>query len=89
MKISYECGPCFLRQAREAMDLSTDDENLKMETMEEIFKYLGGVFKEGTNSNKTGSMMHKIIKQKTVLMLLLILLRKITVNMQKILFLKI
>ena len=65
MKISYECGPCFLRQAREAMDLSTDDENLKMETMEEIFKYLGGVFKEGTNSNKTGSMMHKIIKQKT------------------------
>ena len=47
------------------MDLSTDDENLKMETMEEIFKYLGGVFKEGTNSNKTGSMMHKIIKQKT------------------------
>ena len=65
MKISYECGPCFLRQAREAMDLSTDDENLKMETMEEIFKYLGGVCKEGTNSNKTGSMMHKIIKQKT------------------------
>ena len=65
MKISYECGPCFLRQAREAMDLSTDDENLKMETMEEIFKYLGGVFKEGTNSNKTGSVMHKIIKQKT------------------------
>ncbi len=65
MKISYECGPCFLRQAREAMDLSTDDENLKMETMEEIFKYLGGVFKEGTNSNKTGSMMHNIIKQKT------------------------
>ena len=47
------------------MDLSTDDETLKMETMEEIFKYLGGVFKEGTNSNKTGSMMHKIIKQKT------------------------
>ena len=26
MKISYECGPCFLRQAKEALDLSTDDE---------------------------------------------------------------
>lgn len=65
MKISYECGPCFLRQAREAMDLSTDDEQLKMEIMEEIFKYLSTVFKEGTNSNKTGSMMHKIIKEKT------------------------
>ena len=65
MKISYECGPCFLRQAKEAMDLSTDDENLKMEIMEEIFKYLEGVFKQGTNSNKTGSLMHQLIKQKT------------------------
>ena len=65
MKISYECGPCYLRQAREAMDLSTDDENLKMEIMEEIFKYLSESFKGGTNSNKTGSMMHKIIKEKT------------------------
>ena len=47
------------------MDLSTDDENLKMEIMEEIFKYLSGVFKQDTNSNKTGSMMHRIIKEKT------------------------
>ena len=47
------------------MDLSTDDEHLKMEIMEEIFKYLSTVFKEGTNSNKTGSMMHTIIKEKT------------------------
>ncbi|WP_407391360.1 damage-control phosphatase ARMT1 family protein [Methanobrevibacter sp.] len=65
MKISYECGPCFLRQAREAMDLSTDDEQLKMEIMEDIFKYLSTRFKEDTNSNKTGSMMHKLIKEKT------------------------
>ena len=36
MKISYECGPCFLRQAREALDLSTDDEMVKMELMEEL-----------------------------------------------------
>lgn len=65
MKISYECGPCFLRQAREALDLSTDDEMLKMEVMEEIFKYLSKTFKEGTNSNSTGSAMHALIKQKT------------------------
>ncbi len=65
MKISYECGPCFLRQAREAMDLSTDDEMLKMEIMGEIFQFLSKTFKEGTNSNSTGSAMHKIIKQKT------------------------
>ena len=65
MKISYECGPCFLRQAREAMDLSTDDEELKMELMEDIFKFLGDKFKLGTNSNSTGSAMHKMIKEKT------------------------
>ena len=65
MKISYECGPCFLRQAREALDLSTDDEKLKMEIMGDIFKYLSTRFSEGTNSNKTGSMMHQLIKEKT------------------------
>lgn len=65
MDISYECGPCFLRQAREALDLSTDDENLKMEVMGEIFKFLSVTFREGTNSNSTGSSMHNIIKQKT------------------------
>ena len=65
MKISYECGPCFLRQAREALDLSTDDENLKMEVIGEIFKYLSENFHQGTNSNSTGSTMHEIIKRKT------------------------
>lgn len=65
MKISYECGPCFLRQAREAMDLSSDDEDLKMELMNDIFKFLAVNFKKGTNSNKTGSHMHNLIKQKT------------------------
>lgn len=65
MKISYECGPCFLRQAREALDLSTDDEALKMEVIGEIFQFLSNNFKEGTNSNSTGSAMHNLIKQKT------------------------
>ena len=65
MKISYECGPCFLRQAREALDLSTDDENLKMEVIGEIFTYLSENFSSGTNSNNTGSTMHEIIKRKT------------------------
>ena len=65
MKISYECGPCFLRQAKEALDLSTDDEILKMEIMEEIFNYLSQTFTLGTNSNSTGSAMHVLIKQRT------------------------
>lgn len=65
MKVSYECGPCFLRQAREALDLSTDDEMLKMEIMGDILKYLGENFRKGTNSNSTGSTMHNLIKEKT------------------------
>ena len=65
MKISYECGPCFLRQAKEALELSTDDEALKMEVMEEIFQFLSNNFKVDTNSNSTGSKMHNMIKQKT------------------------
>ena len=47
------------------MDLSTDDEALKMEIMEEIFQFLSVRFKSGANSNSTGSAMHKIIRQKT------------------------
>lgn len=65
MKISYECGPCFLRQAKEALDLSTDDEALKMEIMGDIFKYLSDIFKDGTNSNGTGSKMHRMIIERT------------------------
>ncbi len=65
MKISYECGPCFLRQAREAMDLSCDDDLLKIEIMNDIFNFLADNFSKDTNSNKTGSMMHNIIKSKT------------------------
>ena len=47
------------------MDLSTDDETLKMEIMEDIFKFLSSNFKLDTNSNSTGSAMHKMIKEKT------------------------
>ena len=65
MKISYECGACFLRQAREAMDLATDDDDLKIEINGEIFKFLSKTFKKGTNSNKTGSYIHNLIKEKT------------------------
>lgn len=65
MKISYECGPCYLRQAREAMDLATDDDDLKIELMGDIFQFLTTTFKKGTNSNKTGSYIHNLIKTKT------------------------
>ena len=65
MKISYECGACFLRQAREAMDLACDDDLLKIEIMNDIFNFLADNFSKDTNSNKTGSIMHNLIKSKT------------------------
>jgi damage-control phosphatase, subfamily I len=65
VKINYECGACFLRQAKEAMDLSTDDEDLKIELMNDIFNFLSSNFDKTTNSNKTGSTIHNMIKEKT------------------------
>ena len=65
MKISYECGACFLRQAREAMDLASDDDEIKIELMRDIFEFLSNNFAKNTNSNYTGSTIHKMIKEKT------------------------
>lgn len=65
MKISHECGPCFLRQAGEALNLATDDDDLKVEVFGEIFKFLSDNFQVNTNSNGTGSAIHKIIKERT------------------------
>ena len=65
MKVYYECGACFLRQAREAMDLATDDDNLKIELMGDIFKFLALNYVENASSNKLGSAIHRMIKEKT------------------------
>lgn len=47
------------------MDLATDDDDLKIELMGDIFQFLTTTFKKGTNSNKTGSYIHNLIKTKT------------------------
>jgi len=65
MKVYYECGACFLRQAREAMDLATDDDELKINLMGDIFKFLALNYTQGASSNKLGSAIHRMIKQKT------------------------
>ncbi|MDR3063492.1 MAG: ARMT1-like domain-containing protein [Methanobrevibacter sp.] len=65
MKVYYECGACLLRQSKEAMNLASDDANLKLEITEEIFKYLSNSFKQGASSNKLGTDIHRIIKEKT------------------------
>jgi damage-control phosphatase, subfamily I len=65
LKVYYECAPCFLRQAREAMDLSSDDEELKVQLMEDVFDFLSKNYNENASSNGTGSKIHKMIKEKT------------------------
>lgn len=65
MKVYYECAPCFMRQAKEALDLATEDDNLKMEAIEEIIKLMNRDFKIGASSNEIGTAMHRIIKEIT------------------------
>lgn len=65
MKVYYECAPCFLRQAKEALDLACDDEDLKIEIMSEITVLLGSKFYKGAVSNVIGTSIHRLIKEKT------------------------
>ena len=65
MKVYYECGPCFIRQAKEAMDLATDDNELKINLIEDIFDYLADNYTQNASSNKLGSVIHRMIKEKT------------------------
>lgn len=65
MKVYYECAPCFLRQAKEALDLATDDENLKIEVMEELVGILYDEFKPDAISNVIGTKIHRTIKERT------------------------
>ncbi|MDI3484301.1 MAG: damage-control phosphatase, subfamily [Methanobacteriaceae archaeon] len=65
MRVYYECAPCFLRQAREALDLATDDEKLKLKIMRKIIGLLDSMFKEGAVSNEIGTAIHRLIKEMT------------------------
>ncbi|MEN6294237.1 MAG: DUF89 domain-containing protein [Methanobacterium sp.] len=65
MKVYYECAPCFLRQAKEALDLATDNQSLKMEIMEELVGVVYNDFHKGAVSNVVGTRIHRIIKDRT------------------------
>jgi hypothetical protein len=65
MKVYYECAPCFLRQAKEALDLATEDENLKMEIMEELVGIIYNEFRKDAVSNEIGTKVHRTIKNRT------------------------
>ena len=65
MKVHYECASCFLRQSREALDLATDDDDLKMQVTEKINKILCQEFRKGAISNQIGTKIHRTIKEET------------------------
>ncbi|MDI6724643.1 MAG: DUF89 domain-containing protein [Methanobacterium sp.] len=65
MKVYYECAPCFLRQAKEALDLATNDENLKIEVMEELLEIIYNEFRQDAVSNEIGTKIHRTIKNRT------------------------
>jgi damage-control phosphatase, subfamily I len=65
MKVYYECAACLLRQAKEAMDLATPDDHLKMEITEKIIKELYDGYHKEMVPNVIGSRLHRIIKELT------------------------
>jgi len=65
MKVHYECASCFLRQAREALDLATEDVELKMEITEKINQILCYEFKREAVANEIGTKIHRTIKRHT------------------------
>lgn len=65
MKVYYECAPCFLRQAKEALDLATNDEKIKIEVMEELVGIIYNEFRQDAVSNEIGTQIHRTIKNRT------------------------
>ncbi|WP_067145496.1 damage-control phosphatase ARMT1 family protein [Methanobrevibacter olleyae] len=65
MKVYYECGTCFLRQAKEAIELATDDEELKFKLIKDILSFVGENFSKELSSNATGTRIHQYIKKET------------------------
>ena len=65
MKVYYECGACYLRQSKEALDLSTTDDDLKFKITTQIINFLSKEYHPGASSNATGSKIHEIIRNET------------------------
>lgn len=65
IKSSYECGACILRQVKEVIDLSTDDENLKFELMHNCITHMAENFNKTSQPNKVATEVNQYIKQET------------------------
>jgi uncharacterized protein with ATP-grasp and redox domains len=65
MKVHYECAACFLRQTREALDLATNNEEIKMDVTEKVVRIVSDNFRRGAVSNVIGTEVHRTIKEET------------------------
>lgn len=65
MKVDYECAPCMMRQASEAIEHAVEDENTRMDITIKILKYMNENFKKNTRSNKLGTDLHHEIMKLT------------------------
>ncbi|WP_304124616.1 DUF89 domain-containing protein [Methanosphaera cuniculi] len=65
MKVDYECAPCMLRQASEAIEHAVDDDETRMDVTLKIIEYMNENFKKNTRSNKLGTDMHHEIMKLT------------------------
>ena len=65
MKLDYECGACILRQVKEVIDLSCDDENLKFELMRNCLKHMADNFNKDSQPNRIATEVNQYIKEMT------------------------
>jgi len=64
MKVHLDCIPCFLRQALEAVKMSTNNDAIREKALREVVTYLSQV-KWTTNIPRMGTEVHRIVKKVT------------------------
>jgi len=64
MKVHLDCIPCFLRQALEAVKMSTNNDAIREKALREVVTYLSQV-KWTTDIPRIGTEVHRIVKRVT------------------------
>ncbi|HEX69591.1 MAG TPA: DUF89 family protein [Candidatus Bathyarchaeota archaeon] len=64
MKVHLDCIPCFLRQALEAVKMSTNNDAVREKALREVVTYLSQV-KWTTDIPRIGTEVHRIVKKVT------------------------
>lgn len=65
MKVKHECASCMLRQANEAIEHATKDEDIRMNTTLKVLNFMNNQFNENINSNKLGTDLHHLVMKET------------------------